>query len=559
MKRSWEKILALLKVSTIILIMYISTGSVFSVAKEYFEESTLQFLYFILIWIVSVFAVIGFAFKKNSTSKIIIVILFGISGFLLDLHYTILGDCITAESISFLWNEKSYASEAFAMYWHLGLWPLVRVIVFLCASFIPIQNDVKIFSGFKRSIALFLNIIFIFEVSARIDGKGIAGLPVHASLVPFFAGMSIIVLEYTIKPRKEVTIPITSEPKIDNIIVIVDESIRGDFIDLNYNRNTTPYLLSIKDQIINYGLATSSYNRSNGSNAILRMGIGPEEYYSIKGRNLFSNPFIWQYAHKAGYETVYIDAQKNIYHNYMNDEEAAHIDIFINTNNLNEKGCTDHAAAIKIRELIKLPGKKFIFLVKHGAHFHYENSYPDSQRIFTPVMDKGIPTRNREKLVNSYRNAIRWKVNEFFKILLTDISLKNTIIIYTSDHGQNLFDDKKNDTNLLHGRSKNSIPQEAIVPMLVFTHNEIVKKQFSQMVLVNFNKCTHFQIFPTTLYLMGYDKDMVVEKYYKTLLYPMTEVVGYFEGNVRYGKHNYKKVDPDLTKYIDPDLMKYSK
>ncbi len=46
------------------------------------------------------------------------------------------------------------------------------------------------------------------------------------------------------------------------------------------------------------------------------------------------------------------------------------------------KEAVDHAAAWKIRELINSPGKKFIYLVKSGAHFHYENTYPDSQRIF---------------------------------------------------------------------------------------------------------------------------------------------------------------------------------
>jgi hypothetical protein len=76
---------------------------------------------------------------------------------------------------------------------------------------------------------------------------------------------------------------------------------------------------------------------------------------------------------------------------------------------------------------------------------------------------------------------------------------------------------------LLHGRSKNSIPQEVIVPMIVFTHNNVLRQQFSTMVPVNHNKCTHFQIFPTVLHLMGYDKKQVVEKYYKTLLDAITE------------------------------------
>ncbi|HOV08858.1 MAG: Phosphoethanolamine transferase EptB [Spirochaetes bacterium ADurb.Bin218] len=559
MRKSFEKFIDLLKIFAVIAIMYFSTGSTVRVATEYFFESKFQFFYFLLIWAVSIFAIIAFAFKKNSPSKIIVVTLLGISGFALDLHYTIMGDCLTVESMSFLWSEKSYASEALTMYWQLGLWPLIRLIIFLVVSFIPSGSDFKIFSGWRRTISFLLSILFVFEVSASIDGKGIDGLPVHVSLIPFFAAMTKVTLEYKITPRKEVSIPVTSHSKIDNIILIVDESIRGDFIDLNYNRKTTPYLLTIKEEIINYGLAMSSYNRSNGSNAILRMGIGPEEFTGPDGRNLFTNPLIWQYARKAGYRAIYLDAQKSSYNDYMDDAEAAHIDTLLWIKSRDGKESSDHAAAWKLRELINSPGKKFIYLVKSGAHFHYENTYPDRERIFKPVMEKGFPTKDRQKLVNSYRNSIRWTVNEFFKILLKDLSLENTIIIYTSDHGQNLFDDSFRDTMLLHGRSKNSIPQEAIVPMMIFTHDKDLKKVFADMVAVNYNKCSHYQIFPTILYLMGYDKEIVTQRYYKTLLDKMTEPVGYCEGNVRYGKHILKKVDPDFTKYIDPELMEYTK
>jgi hypothetical protein len=159
MRKALIKFIALLKIFSVILLVYFSTGSVEKVAGEYFIENKLQFLYFILIWILSLFAVIGFAFKKNSLSKIIIVMLLGISGFALDLHYTIMGDCLTVESMSFLWSEKGYTSEALTMYWQLGLWPLIRFIAFLLASFVSIEYDFKVFSGLKE-VLLFCWLLF---------------------------------------------------------------------------------------------------------------------------------------------------------------------------------------------------------------------------------------------------------------------------------------------------------------------------------------------------------------------------------------------------------------
>ncbi len=549
----------ILKSALIIILSIFSVSSCISVSREYLHSSFSDFIIFSSAWLFSLIGLIMLSLMENSFQKILLVIIFAIFGLFIDLNYTIMGDTITVEAMSFLWSEKSYFSQAVSMYWILSIIPLCRMMLYIAVSLYPVKSLSGKIKWRKISVPLIAAIFLIYHFSSKIDGKGIDGLPAYISPLPFFASVLKVNIEYKVTPRREVEIPLVGQGKIDNIVVIVDESIRGDFIDLNYLRHTTPYLLTIKDQIINYGLAMSSYNRSNGSNAILRMGIGPAEFSGPNGRALFSNPLIWQYAHKAGYKTIFMDAQMDRFNDYMDSDEARYIDSLNWVKSRDGKESKDHAAAWKLRELIKTPGKKLIYLVKMGAHFHYEGAYPAEQRIFSPVMEQGVPTTDREKLVNSYRNAIRWNVNEFFKILLTDISLKNTVIIYTSDHAQNLFDDKTRDTMLLHGRSKNSIPQEAIVPMLVFTNDENMRRLFGSMVSVNHNKCTHYQIFPTVLYMMGYDKKRVVDEYFQTLFDPVSAPVGYTEGNVRFGKHILKKVDPDLTKYIDPELMNITK
>ncbi len=82
--------------------------------------------------------------------------------------------------------------------------------------------------------------------------------------------------------------------------------------------------------------------------------------------------------------------------------------------------------------------KKFIVLHTIGSHWHYEKHYPDSFRVFTPVCLFKDPTKcGREKVINSYDNTI---LNTDFVLanIVKIISKFNSILIYVSDHGEQL-------------------------------------------------------------------------------------------------------------------------
>ena len=44
----------------------------------------------------------------------------------------------------------------------------------------------------------------------------------------------------------------------------------------------------------------------------------------------------------------------------------------------------------------------------------------------------------REKLVNTYDNGVRFQVDEFFRVFVSETTNQNYVILYTSDHGQTL-------------------------------------------------------------------------------------------------------------------------
>ncbi|MCX8124637.1 MAG: sulfatase-like hydrolase/transferase [Spirochaetes bacterium] len=550
------------KILTIILKVFICIFLLFIVVKDfnetnqyYLNTSAIEYIFFIIAWISSILLFIILIIGEKTFFKKILIIVFLTSYLLVDICYSTLNTTLTAETISLFWNERSYFDEALFTYWNILIFPFARFLILIIITFSAIDKFIKL--RINNKILIILIIIpftTIFILSSKPNGKGIDGLPPHFAPIPFTSHLAIVHIQYKKIKRKEVDIPINHHFDIKNIVLIIDESIRGDFIDLNYNRKTTPYLIMIKNKIINYGLAISSYNRSNGSNAILRMGISLQDLISKEGHKiLFSNPFIWQYAKNAGFKTIYIDSQKLQFQNYMDENEIKYIDLIIRPN-FNSQEDTDHQAANILKKLLQQPEKKFIILVKAGCHFPYESRYPKSERIFSPVMTFGLPTNDRLKLINSYRNAIRWSVNNFFQILISNISLKDTVIFYTSDHGQNLFDEGTNDINLRHGTNKNSKVQEVIVPMMILTENKNFIQLSRKSLFINFNKTTHFNIFPTILYLMGYNKTAISSKYNATLFDTNDTPLGFFNGNLRFGIRKFNKIDYDLTKYIDKEI-----
>ncbi|MBK9566006.1 MAG: hypothetical protein IPO37_12740 [Saprospiraceae bacterium] len=77
--------------------------------------------------------------------------------------------------------------------------------------------------------------------------------------------------------------------------------------------------------------------------------------------------------------------------------------------------------------------------------FPFLNTYPTDKTVFTPVKDiSSWDKTGKTEILNSYNNSIIWAVDGFWQNL-DSIANKHPdlLVIYTSDHGQNIFDDEK--------------------------------------------------------------------------------------------------------------------
>jgi len=298
-------------------------------------------------------------------------------------------------------------------------------------------------------------------------------------------------------------------PPLNNLVLVIDESIRSDHLSLNgYERPTTPTLERLAAEpglLHNWGTAVSGATCSTLSNALLLTGVPvtPENANGIVSVPA-GLPTLFHYAKAAGYYTIYIDDQADF---LWNDLTAADLEVIDEW----RKAPSDHPIDVDlqsadwIRERVASSSGNFIVLNKAGVHFLYENSYPPEAEIWKPI--PADYHQQPELAVNPYDNGIRYSVDGFFSRLIPDpaAGLDSTIILYTSDHGQTLFE---GGAGWLHC---NYTPQEASVPLVIIGNLPLqLDTAFA---------ASHANILPTLLDLMGLETEAHVRSYAKSLLY----------------------------------------
>jgi len=220
-------------------------------------------------------------------------------------------------------------------------------------------------------------------------------------------------------------------------------------------------------------------------------------------------------------------ASKGKLNNRMNKKELSYIDRFIYSSGINgyEK---DMNITKKIKNLLSShdPEPLFILVVKKGLHAPYVKKVPAGKRKFKFNGDD-INIREKPDLITSYKNAVAYMIDDFFFELMENERFEKTVIIYTSDHGQNLLD---NGAFLTHCSTDNTSPFEGVVPLLAITGNNAYKEKFDRAAIRNKDKASHFNIYPTILNIFGYKNEIITRRHGKTLFEDITEPRKFLSG-----------------------------
>ena len=311
--------------------------------------------------------------------------------------------------------------------------------------------------------------------------------------------------------REKLTFHSSTAPT-NNIVLIVEESLRADHLSINgYSRATSPHLEELakeKELFHNWGIAVPGATCSNVSNGLMSTGA------PIKPGSLdiiYKHPTIFQYAKAMGYRTFYIDVQTSYLWNGINKNDLDYIDEWIKSTKFGESNLTsDFMAADCLREIVAGSTGNFIVANKRGVHILYENNYPPAAAFWTPTPASPADYETHpDQTTNAYDNAILHNVNGFFTRLFPDPKkmgeyTKNTIYLYTSDHGETLYEEGSRVSHCTGTR------QETRVPLIVIGRlpNPVDAAY----------RASHSNILPTFLDLMNVPAEAYMYDYNLSLL-----------------------------------------
>jgi lipid A ethanolaminephosphotransferase len=325
-------------------------------------------------------------------------------------------------------------------------------------------------------------------------------------------------------PRDDLPVFHSSQRPLDSIIYVIDESVRGSNLSLNgYPRDTTPFLQSLETQglLKNLGICVAASSFSHISNAYLITGHNafPDEAFRTT-----RNPTIFDYAKKMGYETIYIDIDKGYLSPLVKaagDGPVRSLDQWMTDQSFKEgpidlETSKDLGVASFLSGLLNERGGYFVLVNKKGLHFHYRNRYPEDPAfsIWKPVMEASEPidprATGREKLVNTYDNGIRFQVDEFFRMFVSETTNQNYVILYTSDHGQTLAE---------HGQVYTHMkPDKVIVDVPDFLVSSRCYDGKGLLNVISHGiRVSHLNNFATLLDLMGVPMSLRARPYDKSI------------------------------------------
>ena len=287
-------------------------------------------------------------------------------------------------------------------------------------------------------------------------------------------------------------------------VMVIGETARSNNFSLyGYHRDTNPMLTTLvsDSSLIVFRDVRTESNTTHKSVPMLLTSASASDYPA-----LYREKGIIAAFKEAGFHTSFISNQlpNHSFIDFLGME--ADSCLFIKEAERAKDNVSDMELLPIVKGILEKGRKKeFIVLHTYGSHFKYNERYPRNMAHFLPDNESQAKYENRQQLVNAYDNTIR--ITDKFLYELSSIlssSACQSAWLYTSDHGENIYDDNRN--KFLHA-SPNPSEYELRVPLLAWTsasyrsaYPDIIKALRS-----NSDKCvsTSISFFHTMLEMGG--------------------------------------------------------
>lgn len=235
----------------------------------------------------------------------------------------------------------------------------------------------------------------------------------------------------------------TEIPQI--VVLVVGETSRAaNFSLYGYERNTTPDLCQIQKEgnLHVFDKALTQSNTTHKSVPLILSNIEAAHFDDIYQKKGIVTAF-----KEAGFDTYFISNQRRN-HSFIDffGEEADHVHFL--TDSIPEDAYLHDGELLPyfkklVQDTCQTP--KFIVLHTYGSHFDYHERYPQAFAYFKPDFAPEAEAKYRDYLINAYDNSIRYADFVISNIIRQlESSNKSCAMIYTSDHGEDIFDDSRN-------------------------------------------------------------------------------------------------------------------
>ena len=283
-------------------------------------------------------------------------------------------------------------------------------------------------------------------------------------------------------------------------VLVVGETVRSSNFQLyGYARPTNPQL-SRESRLMVFRNVRSQSNTTHKSVPMLLTAATADDH-----SRLYHEKGILAAFGEAGFHTAFFSNQlrNHAYIDFLGEE--ANDACFIREKQPSRRPDDEQLLPYVAQELDQHHRKLFIVLHMYGSHFNYRDRYSRANARFLPDEPTEAKAENRPQLLNAYDNTIL-HTDRILARLIGMLRTRHCIsaVLYTSDHGENIFDDSRH--LFLHASPRPS-EYDTDVPLLVWT-SEQFGRQYPQVVNAmrsNLRKGaeSNASVFPTMLSIAG--------------------------------------------------------
>lgn len=284
-----------------------------------------------------------------------------------------------------------------------------------------------------------------------------------------------------------------------HLVLVIGETVRPDHLSVyGYARDTTPGLSALRNELLLFHDVASTAHWTEAA------------VPGIVGRQLDERrqAGLVRTLREAGYQTAWLSNQETsslVRDAHVADFAQGSYELLLRL---------DTALLPPFNRVLRQAGpRQFIALHMIGSHFPYEERYDAPSRRFTPTLgDAGVSghpgPKFKAETINSYDNTLVALDGFLLRVIG---SLRNdpqpALLVYTSDHGENLFDDERQ--RFMHAL-KDPSRADTTVP-LFFWANEAYRRRwpdaFAALAARARAPVSHADLMPTLLDLAGVDAD----------------------------------------------------